>query len=238
MDTAFLLDTLRTLLPGIPLTLQLAALSALCGLVLALLLAFMQVSGVRPAMWVARFYVFVFRGTPLLLQLFLIYYGLSQFRGLRASIFWPLLRDPYWCAVIALSLNTAAYASEIIRGGLLSVPAGQVEAAQACGMSRLLILRRIVLPLAFRQALPAYGNEIILMVKATSLASIITLMEITGLAARLIAETYRAVEVFVVAGCLYLAINFLLTRIVMLAEYRLTPYLRPAPPSAIRGALS
>jgi octopine/nopaline transport system permease protein len=128
--------------------------------------------------------------------------------------------------VLALTLNTASYSSEIIRGGLQSVPSGQIEAARACGMSRLLLLRRIVLPLAIRQALPAYGTEIILMVKATSLASIITLMEISGLAAKIISDTYRAIEVLIVAGAIYLAINFLLTRLVQFVDHRLTPHLR------------
>ena len=127
---------------------------------------------------------------------------------------------------MALTLNTAAYASEIIRGGLLSVPHGQVEAARACGMPRFMVFRRIVLPLAIRQALPGYGNEMISMIKATSLASIITLMEVTGVAARIISETYRAIEVFIVAGFIYLAINFLLTRLVHLVEFKLSPHMR------------
>jgi octopine/nopaline transport system permease protein len=213
----------------VPLTLQLAALSTALGGLIALALAAMRVSGIAALDAVARLYVFVFRGTPLLVQIFLIYYGLGQFRGIRTSLLWPFLREPYWCAILALTLNTASYASEIIRGGLVAVPHGQIEAARACGMSRGLAFRRIVLPLALRQALPAYGNELILMVKATSLASIITLMEITGIAAKLVSETYRVIEVFIVAGSLYLAINFVLTRLVMALEYRLTPHLRPAP---------
>jgi octopine/nopaline transport system permease protein len=220
----------------VPLTLQLAALSTALGGLIALGLAAMRVSGIAVLDAIARLYVFVFRGTPLLVQIFLIYYGLGQFRGIRTSLLWPFLREPYWCAVLALTLNTAAYASEIIRGGLVSVPHGQIEAARACGMSRSLAFRRIVLPLALRQALPAYGNELILMVKATSLASIITLMEITGIAAKLVSETYRVIEVFIVAGTLYLAINFVLTRLVMALEYRLTPHLRPvAVPALGRG---
>jgi octopine/nopaline transport system permease protein len=213
----------------VPLTLQLALLATVLGGVIALALAAMRVSGVAVLDGAARLYVFVFRGTPLLVQIFLIYYGLGQFRAIRTSLLWPFLREPYWCAVLALTLNTAAYASEIIRGGLVSVPHGQIEAARACGMSRSLAFRRIVLPLALRQALPSYGNELILMVKATSLASIITLMEITGIAAKLVSETYRVIEVFIVAGSLYLAINFVLTRLVMALEWRLTPHLRPAP---------
>lgn len=236
MDIAFLTETFLSLLGALPLTLELAATAILLGAGLALALALARISGVMVLDWFARAYVFVFRGTPLLVQIFLIYYGLSQFPAVRHSILWPLLREPYWCAVLALMLNTAAYASEIIRGGLLSVPHGQIEAARACGMPRFMIFRRVTLPLAIRQALPGYGNEMISMVKATSLASIITLMEITGVAAKIISESYRVIEVFVVAGALYLAINFMLTRLVALIEGRLNPAERrplpPAPPLA------
>jgi len=226
MDLPFLADTFLILLTGVPLTLKLAFLSVTLGAVLALGLALMRLSGIASIDWTARFYVFVFRGTPLLVQIFLIYYGLGQFAWIRTSVLWPFLREPFWCAVLALTLNTASYSSEIIRGGLLSVPSGQIEAARACGMSRSLLLRRIVIPIAARQALPAYGTEMILMIKATSLASIITLMEITGLAAKIISDTYRAIEVLIVAGAIYLAINYVLTRVVQVADYRLTPHLR------------
>lgn len=226
MNLQFYSEAFFQMMSGVPLTLQLAASSIVFGAILALLFAMMRLSGVAVLDWIARLYVFVFRGTPLLVQIFIIYYGLSQFPVIRYSFLWPVLREPYWCAVIALTLNNAAYASEIIRGGLLSVPSGQIEAAKACGMSRFTCFRRVVMPLAIRQALPGYGNEMISMVKATSLASIITLMEVTGIAAKLIAESYRAIEVFVIAGAIYLAINFVLTRVLMFAEYKLTPYLR------------
>lgn len=230
MDLQFLFETLVSLVSAIPLTLELAATSIALGAVLALTIALCRLSGNKALEWFARSYVFVFRGTPLLVQIFLLYYGLGQFPAVRHSIFWPFLREPYWCAVLALTMNTAAYASEIIRGGLLSVPFGQIEAARACGMPRLMQFRRIVLPLAIRQALPGYSNEMISMVKATSLASIITLMEVTGVAARIISESYRAIEVFIVAGAIYLAINFLLTRLVHLVEYWLSPHLRQPVP--------
>jgi octopine/nopaline transport system permease protein len=229
MDFAFLWDVFLRLAPGIPLTLQLAFLSVVFGIILALPLALMRLTSIRPLGWLSRAYVFVFRSTPLLVQIFLIYYGLGQFPALRQSVLWPILREPYWCAIIALTLNTAAYGSEIIRGGVQSVQPGQIEAARACGMSGFLLFRRIILPQAVRQALPAYGNEIILMVKATALASIITIMEITGLAAKMISETYRAIEIFIVAGAIYLAINYVITRIIQAFEYRLTAHLRPAP---------
>ncbi|SDP84420.1 amino acid ABC transporter membrane protein 2, PAAT family [Phyllobacterium sp. YR620] len=226
MDWSFMLETFVSLVKAIPLTLQLAATAIFLGAFVALALALFRLSGVTVLDWFARTYVFVFRGTPLLVQIFLIYYGLSQFPAVRHTVLWPILREPYWCAVIALTLNTAAYASEIIRGGLLSVPHGQIEAARACGMPRLMIFRRIVMPLAIRQALPGYGNEMISMVKATSLASIITLMEVTGVAAKIISESYRAIEVFIVAGLIYLAINFMLTRLVQFVEHLLSPHLR------------
>jgi octopine/nopaline transport system permease protein len=230
MDFAFMRDTFWTLLAGVPLTLNLAFTSVVFGAVLAMLLALMRMSGVAVLDWVARAYVFVFRGSPLLVQIFLIYYGLGQFRPtLQEWGLWSFFREPYWCAIFALTLNTAAYASEIIRGGLQAVPAQQVEAARACGMSGFLLFRRIVFPIAVRQALPAYGSELILMVKATSLASIITMMEVTGLAAKLISQTFRAVEVFVVAGLIYLILNFLITRIVMALEWWLSPHLRRPP---------
>jgi octopine/nopaline transport system permease protein len=235
MDPAFLLEAFLRILPGVPLTLQLALSSVLLGAFIALPLALMRLSRTWPLVWIARAYIFVFRSTPLLVQIFLIYYGLGQFPALRYSALWPILREPHWCAMIALTLNTAAYGSEIIRGGVKSVPSGQIQAARACGMSGLLLFRRIVMPLALRQALPAYGNEVILMVKATALASVVTLMEVTGLAAKLISESYRAIEVFIVAGAIYLAINFVLTRIVQALDQWLTPQHRPMPEPVTRN---
>ncbi|NMP28030.1 ABC transporter permease subunit [Rahnella sp. SAP-1] len=237
MDVEFLWQTLLQLLPGIPLTLELAFYSVAAGFCLALLLALARLSPYRWLSELARGYVFCFRGTPLLVQLFLIYYGLGQFDAVRHSFLWPMLREPYGCALLTLSLCTAAYGSEILRGGLLSVPHGAIEAARACGMSRLLMMRRIVFPIAIRQALPAYGNELISMVQSTSLCSIITLMDITGIAAKIISETYRALEVFLVTGLIYLLINLLISRLVMLLEYRLTPHLRTQPAVTIEKPL-
>jgi octopine/nopaline transport system permease protein len=228
MDISFLFHSFVTLLGGVPLLLQLMSISVSAGALLAVLLAFARLSDVRPLQWFAAGYAFVFRGTPLLVQIFLIYYGLSQFPEIRQSFLWVFLRQPYWCAILALTLNTSAYASEIVRGGLQSVPIGAVEAARACGMSGFLLFRRIIFPIALRQALPAYGNEIILMVKATSLASIITLMEVTGLASKLISETFRAFEVFACAGAIYLALNFLISRGIAMLEHTLSPHLRGA----------
>jgi octopine/nopaline transport system permease protein len=230
MDFVFMKDTFLSLLSGVPLTLNLAFTSVALGAILAMILALMRMSGYRVLDWPAQAYVFVFRGTPLLVQIFLIYYGLGQFRPyLDAWGLWTFFREPYWCAILAFTLNTAAYASEIIRGGLQAVPHNQVEAARACGMSRLLLFRRIIFPIAVRQALPAYGSELILMVKATSLASVITMMELTGIAHKLISQTFRIIEVFVVAGLIYLILNFIITRIIMAIEWRLSPHLRRPP---------
>lgn len=222
-DFPFLADTLKILLTGIPLTLQLTCLSVFCGGLLAFGLALMRVSGNPLLDLPARAYIFVFRGTPLLVQIYIIYYGLSQFPALRASLFWPFLREAYWCSVLALALNTAGYSAEIIRGGLNAVPVGQIEAARAYGMSRITAYRRIILPQAFRIMLPAYSNEIILMVKSTALASTITLMEVTGLAAKLISQSYRPVEVFICAGIIYLALNFIVARIFARMHNALSP---------------
>ena len=226
MDFDFLHQTILLLLSGVPLLLQLAFYSIAAGAVLAVLLALMRLSGNPVLDYSARSYVFVFRGTPLLVQIFLIYYGLGQFPEIRQSLFWPFLREPYWCALLALTLNTAAYSSEIIRGGILSVPFGQIEAARACGMSRSLIFRRITVPQGLRVALPAYGNEIILMTRSTALASVITLMEVTGIASKIISETFRAVEVFICAGAIYLILNFAISRAIAFLERRLSPQAR------------
>jgi octopine/nopaline transport system permease protein len=192
----------------------------------------MRLSPYRPVSVLAYGYTFIFRGTPLLVQIFLIYYGLGQFDLVRESFLWTFFREPFWCAILALTLNTGAYTGEIIRGGIQAVPFGQIEAARACGMGRFLMFHRIVFPIAIRQALPAYGNELILMVKATSLASTITLLEVTGIARGIISTTFKPVEIFIVAGSIYLAINFVVTRAIRYAEYRMSPHLREAPQTA------
>jgi octopine/nopaline transport system permease protein len=235
MDLAFIAEIVPRLLAGLPLTLQLAGTSIALGAAIALLLALAQQLKKPLIDWPIRSYVAIFRGTPLLVQIFLIYYGLGQFRPFLQQIgLWDLFREPYWCAILALTLNTAAYGSEIMRGALQNVPQGSVEAAKALGMKPLQVLRLIVLPLALRQALPGYGNEIILMIKGTSLASIVTLMEVTGIAQGIISQTYRAIEVFVCAGAIYLALNFTVTRALAALEHRLSRHLRPAVGAAPR----
>jgi len=228
MNFELMIETFPKLLSGLNLTIQLVTISLLLGFCLAIGLALLRLSNNTFLSFFAKTYVFYFRGTPLLVQIFLIYYGIAQFEIIRETFVWSFFKEAYWCGILALTLNTCAYSSEIIRGGIQSVPFGQIESAKSVGMSRFLLYRRIILPIAFRQALPAYGNEIILMVKATSLVSTITLMEVTGIARLIIAKTFSPVEIFIVAGLIYLTINFIVTRLVNFCEIKLTPYLRRA----------
>jgi octopine/nopaline transport system permease protein len=228
MDFGFLWSTELQLLAAVPVTLELFAASITLGAVLGLGLIWMRLSGVWPLAWLARGSVFIFRGSPLLIQMFLIYYGLGQFAVIRESFAWPLLRDAFPCAVLSLALCTAGYQAEIFRGGLQAVPFGQIEAGRACGMTRLTLLRRIILPIALRQALPAYSTEMVLMVKSTSLASLVTVWEVTGVAQQIISETYQTMEVFCCAAVIYLAINFCVIRSLGALEYVLSGYLRAA----------
>jgi octopine/nopaline transport system permease protein len=232
MDEAFLYETMAKLFAVLPLTVLLWALSISIGGILAIGLTWMRVSGGPVLGRLARAYIFVFRGSPLLVQMFLIYYGLGQFAFVRGSFLWPVLRDPFSCAVISLALCTAGYTAEIFRGGLLAVPAQQMEAARACGMSGFLMLRRIVAPIALRAALPAYSTELVLMMKSTSLASLVTVWEVTGIAQRIIHSTYRTFEVFFCAALIYLVLNFLIVRALAYLEYRLSAHRRARPERA------
>ena len=180
---------------GIPLTLQVVSISTILGIFLAVAVALMRISGNRLMSLPAYYFVYLIRGTPLLLQLYFVYYGLSQFEAIRESILWPILKEPYWCGIITLTISTGAYSSEIIRGGILSVSKNYIEASGALGLSQIKTFLLITLPITVRQALPAYGNELILMVKASSLISIVTLMEITGIARTIISKTYAPVEI-------------------------------------------
>ena len=206
---------------GIPLTLQVVIIATILGFALAILVALMRISGRGILSIPAYYFVYLIRGTPLLLQLYFVYYGLGQFSFIRESFLWPILREPYWCGIITLTISTGAYSSEIIRGGIMSVSKGYLEASNALGMSKFVTFMKVTLPITFRQALPAYGNELILMVKASSLISIITLMEITGIARTIISKTYAPVEIFLVAGSIYLFINFLIVMSVNFAENKL-----------------
>ena len=214
-------DTMYKLLGGLPLTMTLVIYVVVIGAVLGAFLAYVRIVQVPVLQQFASAYVFAIRGTPLLVQLFFLSYGISQFEGVRNGFLWPVLVNPFWCGVLALSLNTAAYVSEIVRGGYQAIPKGMIEAAQATGMSSLQVLRTTIAPLAIKHGLPAYGNEVILMVKATSLVSTITLLEVTGIARSVVANTYRVFEVLGMAGLIYLIINSMIAYAIFAIERRI-----------------
>jgi len=226
MNVPVVFGRLVALLRGVPVTLELVLFGLLFGFLIGCLVACARMSRIPVLSRAAALYIYIVRGTPLLVQIFLIYYGLGQLDFIRDSIAWPILREEFWCAIIALSLNSGAYTSEIIRGGIESVDHGQIEAAMAYGMSRRMRMVRIVIPQAMRQFLPAYGNECISIVKASSLASTITLMDVTGIARNLASQTYTPIETFVAAGLIYLALNFIIARVLGKAEEKMGSYPR------------
>ncbi|WP_042059656.1 arginine ABC transporter permease ArtM [Aeromonas allosaccharophila] len=203
-------EYLVTLLGGLLTTLELTLFSLLLGFVLAALMTWVLELRLPVATQLVQLWVLLFTGTPLLIQIFLIYYGPGQFEWLKASPLWPLLKQPWFCAVLALGLNTAAYSTRLFKGALDAIPAGEVEACRALGFSSGQTLWMKVRHAA-RHLVPAYSNEVILVLKGSSLASTITIMDIMGLAQGLNAQTYDTLAVFGVAGGLYLAINGLLT---------------------------
>lgn len=190
-------------------------------------LALMRVSKQPLVNFPAWLYTYVIRGTPMLVQLFLIYYGLAQFDAVRESALWPWLSNASFCACLAFAINTSAYTAEILAGSLKATPHGEIEAAKAMGMSRLKMYRRILLPSALRRALPQYSNEVIMMLQTTSLASIVTLVDITGAARTVYSQYYLPFEAFITAGLFYLCLTFILVRLFKLAERRWLAYLAP-----------
>jgi len=212
MNWEVIFKWLPRLTQGATVTLELVAIAVLAGLILAIPLGIARSSRKWYVSALPYGYIFFFRGTPLLVQLFLVYYGAAQFDAVRHSVLWPYLRDPFWCAAATMTLHTAAYIAEILRGAIQAIPKGEIEAARALGMSRTKALLYIILPRAVRIGLPAYSNEVILMLKASALASTVTLLDLTGMARTIIARTYLPVEIFFAAGVLYLLISFVLVQ--------------------------
>ncbi len=212
LDTRIMLEAVPRLLGGVVLTLELTVVVLVVGALLAMPIALAHESRHRALRLAARGYMLLFRGTPALVQVFIVYYGLSQFDAVRSSVFWFVLRDAFWCAVIALGLNSGAYTGRLLAGALAAVPRSQLDAARAIGLTELGVLRWIQLPQALRLATPAYGNEVILTLKATSLASTITLLELMGTARVLVSDTFAPYEIFVMAGLVYLLLTFVITR--------------------------
>lgn len=227
MDFSIIAQNFNLYLQGLQTTVQLVVAALLIGLTLAIPLALMANS----RNWLLRGPVFCFsyffRGTPLLVQMFIIYYGAGQFEFIRNSVWWLILQEAYWCALIAFALNTAAYTTEILRGAIKATAIGEIEAAKACGMSKPLMIRRIILPSAFRRALPAYGNEVIFMLQGSSLASVITLVDITGAARIINARYYSPYEAFITAALLYMALTLLIIFFFKRLEQRWFAHLRP-----------
>ena len=199
-------------------TLKLVSTSLLFGIFLGTLFAILRTGKNKFLKAFSYYYSYIFRGTPMLVQLFIIYFGLAQIEYLRSSFLWVVLKEPYWCAIIAFALNTGAYTSEIFRSAFETIDKGIIEAGKSLGIPNSKIFYKIKLPIVLRQSLPAYGNEMILMLKGTSLASTVTLMDLTGVAKFIISTTYKPVEIFIVAGSIYLLITFVIHNIIKFLE--------------------
>ena len=242
MDFNVIASSLPEYAGGLWVTLQLVFIALLCGLVGAIPLAVLRISK-NP--WVARpvwAYTYFVRGTPMLVQLLTVYYGLAQFAWMQqaweaGNPFWLLFREPYFCALLAFSVNTCAYTVEIIAGAMRTIPYGEIEAAKAVGMDRFTMLRRIVLPSALRRAIPAYSNEVILMLQGSAIASAVTLVDITGAARNVYSRHFAPFEAFVFAGLIYLVLTFALVGLFRLAERRWLAHLQPRKASRKGGTL-
>ena len=218
MDFELMFTSFPKLLGATVITLKLLSVSLIIGLFIGLLFAILRM---HQNIIVNRFaygYSYVFRGTPLLVQIFIIYFGLGQIEYLRSTFLWVVLKEPYWCAIIAFALNTGAYTSEILRSAFQTIKPGIIEAGKSLGIPSKIIFYKIQIPIAIKQSLPAYGNEIILMLKGTSLASTVTLMDLTGVAKYIISTTFKPIEVFIVAGGIYLFMTFCVHNLIKFLE--------------------
>ena len=220
MDLELMTNSFPKLLNATLITLKLLSLSLIFGLFIGLLFAILRLKKNIFLNTFAYGYSYIFRGTPLLVQIFIIYFGLGQIEYLRSTFLWTILKEPYWCAIIAFSLNTGAYTSEILRSAFQTIKPGFIEAGKSLGISNKVIFYKIQIPIAIRQSLPAYGNEMILMLKGTSLASTVTLLDLTGVAKHIISTTFRPVEVFIVAGSIYLIMTFVIHNFIKYLERR------------------
>jgi octopine/nopaline transport system permease protein len=225
-DIALIWQSLPKIVEGMGLTVELLFLSLAIGTALAVALVLMRTSGNALLEWPAFLYIYVFRGTPMLVQLFIVYYGLAQFEMLRDSPLWIFLREPFWCAIIAFSLNVAAYTAETLRGGIQGVDRGLHEAGRALGLKPYQRFLHITAPIAIRLSLPAYGNEMISLLKGTALVSLITMSDITGVARTIVARTFAPYEIFISAAIIYLCLTWLMQRGIGLAERRFSRYVK------------
>ncbi|MDR8014758.1 ABC transporter permease [Ectopseudomonas guguanensis] len=227
LDFHLILSSLPLYASGLLVTFELLLIALALGLLLAVPLALMRVSRSPLVNFPAWLYTYVIRGTPMLVQLFLLYYGLAQFDVIRDSFMWPYFSSASFCACLAFAINTSAYTAEILAGSLKATPPGEIEAARAMGMSRAKLYRRILLPSAMRRALPQYSNEVIMMLHTTSLASLVTLIDLTGAARTISSQYYMPFEAFITAGLFYLVLTIALVRLFKRAELRWLAYLTP-----------
>ncbi len=218
MDIDLIINSFPKLILASITTLKLLSVSIFIGLFIGLFFAILRIKNNLILGKLAYGYSYIFRGTPLLVQIFIIYYGFGQVEFIRESFLWIILKEPYWCAVIAFALNTGAYTSEILRSAFQTIKPGFIEAGKSLGVSSKIIFYKIQIPIAIRQSLPAYGNEIILMLKGTSLASTVTLMDLTGVAKYIISTTFKPIEVFIIAGSIYLFFTFIIHNVIKLLE--------------------
>ena len=227
MDYTVIIDNLPLYLNGLWVTIQLVLIALVTGFGIALPLALMAVSKKLSLRYPAKAYIYFFRGTPLLVQMFMIYHGMGQFEAVRESVLWIVFKEAYWCAITAFALNTAAYTAEILRGAIEQTPFGEIEAANASGMSKSTLYRRIILPGSFRRALPAYGNEVIFMLHGSALAGVITIDDLFGAAKRVNSRYFVPFESFVTAGFFYLCCTFCIIWFFKWVEKHWYVHLRP-----------
>ena len=227
MDFQVIIDNLPLYFQGLWVTILLVVTSLILGLCLALPIALLAASKNRWVSIVPKAYIYFFRGTPLLVQMFMIYHGTGQFEAVHESFLWVIFKEAYACALLAFALNTAAYTAEILRGTIMQTAFGEIEAAKACGMSNAMIYRRIILPSTFRRALPAYGNEVIFMLHGSALAGVITIVDLFGAAKIVNARNFVPFESFITAGLFYLALTFIIVWVFKRAEHRWHAHLRP-----------
>ncbi len=227
MDVSVIVDNLPLYLKGLWITIQLVVMALACGMVLAIPMALLRISKNVLISFLPWAFIYFFRGTPLLVQMFMIYHGSGQFEALRESFLWVVFKEAYWCALLAFSLNTAAYTAEILRGAIEQTFYGEIEAARACGMSKATIYRRVILPGAFRRALPSYGNEVIFMLHGSALAGVITIVDLFGAAKIVNSRYFVPFESFITAGFFYLCCTFLIVWGFKLWEKRWHAHLRP-----------
>jgi polar amino acid transport system permease protein/octopine/nopaline transport system permease protein len=220
MSFDLFLPTFNAIQHGIWLTLLITIASFIVGRIFALPLALALVSSRWWLSYSASTYTFMVRGSPLLVQLFIVYYGLGQVEAVRSSFLWPVLKSPLYCAIITIGLNSAAYMAEIIAGAIRQLPKGQFEAASALGLSRYVALVKVVFPQVYRTLLPAIGNELVLVMKGSTLASAVTVIEMTGAARIFVARTYAPFETFLIAGSVYLVMGAIFGRIVKAIEIK------------------